>query len=94
MTFDADKEERLSMMAEVSREIVLSEFPTAIERVQRAAAESLGVARSARARVRRQRMVSRSQVSLPAVKAETKPELEMPADWRDDEDTRRIVTGK
>lgn len=94
MIYDADKEERLSTMAEVSREIVLSEFPTAIERVQRAATESLGVARSARARVRRQRMVSRSQVNLPAVKAEAKPELEMPAEWREDEITRKITPEK
>ncbi len=99
MTFDSDKEERLSAMAEVSREIVLSEFPTAVERIQKAAEESLVVARSARARVRRQRMVSRSQTNLPAyrpqeAKLAEAEELKMPAEWRDDEDTRQFKVEK
>lgn len=96
MTFDSDKEGRLSAMAEVSRETVLSEFPSAVERIQKAAEESLVAARSARARVRRQRMVSRSQTNLPTYRPQEAEaeKLEMPAEWRDDEDTRQFKVEK
>lgn len=73
----------------------LSDFPSAVKKVQRAAEESLAAARGSRVQARRERISMQSQSKLPAVKVsgESNKKLEMPEDWRDDEDTRKIKTG-
>lgn len=79
-------------MADTLERILSSEFTIAADKMKEAAEESLQAAKSARARARRERMTTRSQSTLPAVKPKEK--LEMPADWSGDEDTRKIKTGQ
>lgn len=78
-------------MADDLERILSSEFTIAADKMKEAADSSLKAAKSARARARRERMTTRSQSMLPVVKPEER--LEMPEDWKGDEDTRRIKTG-
>ena len=73
------------------QELLLS-FPEAVKRVQEAARNSLEVAHAVRTKVRRQRIVTRSSPSLQRiVVAGPPPEpLEMPAEWCDEEITKKI----
>lgn len=78
----------------------LSQFPTAAEKAASAAKESLEAAKKERVRVRRQRIVSTSSMQAvttslappePAATQEAAEALEVPEDWRDDEDTKKIT---
>jgi hypothetical protein len=60
--------------------------------MKEAAEESLRAARNIRAKTRRERITTQSQSKLPAVKLE--PKIEMPEEWKGDEDTRKIKTGE
>lgn len=69
------------------------------ERVREAAEESLEVAKKTRARVRRQRMTSnpgymQAVRPLPPGDTPLPPPLEMPDEWREDEDTTKIIVEK
>ncbi len=70
---------------------VLSTFPSAAEKVKVAAEESLEVAKKERVRVRRQRIVSTSSMQAVTETLTENPELSIPDDWRDDEDTVKIT---
>lgn len=71
------------------------EFEISAERLKEATKKSLQAARSARARARRERITMQSQSKLPAIKVSEKPpKLEMPEEWKGDEDTRKIKTGE
>ena len=71
--------------------ILSTEFVIAAERLREAASDSAKVARSTRARTRRNRITMQSQTSLPAVKPQP-AKIEMPEAWRGDEETRKIKT--
>ncbi len=69
---------------------VLALLPAAAEKAIKAAAESTQFAKRARAGVRRER-ITMQNVATPTIPP---PEpLDMPEDWRDDEDTQKVVTG-
>jgi hypothetical protein len=74
-------------------ELLDEHFPKAAERCVDAALSSTVAGRIARARVRRQRVATQSSSGLPRIQPKSE-ELKMPAEWRDDEVTRKITVPK
>lgn len=88
------KLQTLEMMSNAA----LSALPSVAARAKAAAEESLAAARKTRAKIRRERMTSQSQ-QLAAVTQVVQvpyeePPIEMPMEWRDDEDTKKIFVEK
>jgi len=67
--------------------VALSQLPQSAAKVHRIAEESLEFAKRARASVRRERI--NSQGAIPMTVPPQEP-IDMPEDWVEDEDTRKI----
>lgn len=74
-------------------ELLEGDFPDAARRCASSAVSSAAAGRSARARARRERVVTQSSSGLPRIRPKAEP-IEMPAEWRDDEITRKVSIPK